>query len=71
MELKVEHHGIHASFLDLDIKTRDSAFVYKLFDIRAKLPFFIVRIPHLSSNIPSTIYMVLYFQNFFEYQDAL
>ena len=54
-ELKVEHHGIHASFLDLVIKTEDSVFVYKLFEIRGKFSFFIARVPHLSSNITSTI----------------
>ena len=31
-------------------------FTYKLFGKRHKFPFFIVRVVHLSSNIPSTIF---------------
>jgi len=56
LELKVEHHGTHATFLDLDITVKDGKFVYKLFDKRDAFPFFIVRMPHLSSNIPSTTF---------------
>ena len=55
LDLKVERQGNHVSFLDLDIKVEDSIFVYKPFDKRDKFSLFIVRIPHLSSNIPSTI----------------
>ena len=56
LELKVEHQGNHASLLDLDIKIKDSVFVYKFFDKRDKFPFFIVRMSHFSRNIPSTIF---------------
>ena len=42
LELRVEHQGNHASFLDLDIEIEDSVFVYKLFDKRDKFPFFVV-----------------------------
>ena len=56
LELKVEHHGNHATFLDLDITLIDGKCVYKLFDKRDAFPFFIVRMPHLSSNIPSFIF---------------
>ena len=55
LDLKVKHQGNHVSFLDLDIKLEDSIFVYKPFDERDKFLLFIVRMPHLSSNIPSTI----------------
>ena len=55
LDLKVERQGNHASFLDLDIKVEGSVFVYKPFDKRYKFPVFIVRMPHYSSNIPSTI----------------
>ena len=48
LDLKVERQGNHVSFLDLDIKTEDCF-------QRDKFPLFIVRMPHLSSNIPSTI----------------
>ena len=56
LELKVEHQGTHATFLDLDITIKDNIFVYKLFDKRDAFPFSIVRMPHLSSNIPSNIF---------------
>ena len=55
LDLKVERQGNHVSFLDLDIKVEDSVFIYKPFDKRDNLSLFIVRIPHLSSNIPSAI----------------
>ena len=56
LELKVEHHGTHATFLDLDITLKDGIFIYKLFDKRDAFPFFIVRMPNKSSNIPSTTF---------------
>ena len=55
LDLKIEHRINHVSFLDLEIKLEDSVFVYKHFDERDQFSLFIVRIPHLSSNIPSTI----------------
>ena len=54
--LKCEHHGMHATFLDLDIKISDGVFVYKLYDKRDDFPFFVVRMPDRSSNIPSYIF---------------
>ena len=56
LELKMEHHGERATFLDLDIFIKDNVFVYKLFDKRDAFPFFIVRMPYLCSNIPSFIF---------------
>ena len=50
LELKVEHHGNHATFLDFDITIKSNIFVYKLFDKRDKFPFFIVRMPHLQPS---------------------
>ena len=32
LQLKVEHSGTHATFLNLDITVKDGVFVYKLFD---------------------------------------
>ena len=55
LDLKVERQENHVSFSDLEIKVGDSVFVYKPFNKRDKFSLFIVRIPHLSSNIPSTI----------------
>ena len=46
----------HASFLGLDNKKEDSSFVYQLFDKRDKFPFFVVRMPHMSSKIPSKMF---------------
>ena len=56
LELKVEHEGPHATFLDLDISIAGNRFVYKLYDKRDSFNFFIVRMPQMSSNIPSAIF---------------
>ena len=56
LELKCEHQGIHATVLDLDISITDGIFVYKLFDKRDGFPFFIVRMPDLTGNIPSHVF---------------
>ena len=56
LQLKVENHGTHATFLDLDISIENNIFRYKLFDKRDAFPFFIVRMPHKDSNIPSIIF---------------
>ena len=45
-----------ASFLDLDITLKDNQFEIGLFDKRDAFPFSIVRMPHKSSNIPSSIF---------------
>ena len=56
LELKCEHRGIHATFLELDITVVDGIFVYKLFDKRDDFPFDIVRMPDLSGNIPQHVF---------------
>ena len=56
LELKLEHSGNHASFLNLDISIKDGIFIYKLFDKRDAFPFSIVRMPHMDSNIPESIF---------------
>ena len=56
LELKVEHEGDSASFLNLDIRVEENQFVYKLYDKRDAFPFSIVRMPYLSSNIPKKIF---------------
>ena len=56
LELKCEHHGSHATFLDLEINVIDGIFVYKLYDKRDNFPFFIVRMPDLGGNIPSHVF---------------
>ena len=56
LELKEEHSGIHATFLNLDISISNQRFVYKLFDKRDSFPFFIVRMPHMYSNILKSIF---------------
>ena len=56
LQLKCEHRGNHATFLDLDITIEDGVFVYKLFDKRDDFPFHIVRMPDRGSNIPSYIF---------------
>ena len=39
LELKCEHQGIHATFMDLEVDVRDGIFIYKLFDKRNNFPF--------------------------------
>ena len=56
LELKCEHEGSHATFLELDINVVDGKYVYKLFDKRNDFPFFIVRMPDYSGNIPSHVF---------------
>ena len=56
LELKLEHHGDHVTFLDLDLTIKKGVFVYKLLDKRDKSPFHVVRMPHQSSNIPLIIF---------------
>ena len=56
-QLKCQHQGTHATFLELDIRiVDDNIFDYKLFDKRDDFPFSIVRMPDLSGNIPSFIF---------------
>lgn len=56
LHVKCEHEGQHATFLELDISVQDGLFVYKLFDKRDDFPFFIVRMPDLSGNIPDHVF---------------
>jgi len=56
LKLKCEHHGSHATFLDLDITIKDGTFEYKLYDKRDNYPFHIVRMPDFSANIPSYVF---------------
>ena len=56
LELKCEHEGTHATFLQLDITIRDGIAIYKLFDKRDNFPFFIIRMPDLGGNIPSHVF---------------
>ena len=56
LELKCEHQGLHATFLDLEINIKNNIYVYKLFDKRENFPFFIVRMPDLGGNIPSHVF---------------
>ena len=40
LQLKVEHSGTHATFLNLDIAVKDGVFVYKLFVKCDAFPFY-------------------------------
>ena len=57
----MEHTGLHATFLDLRITIKDNTFIYKLFNKRDTFSFFMVRMPHLSCNIPSSIFYGLFY----------
>ena len=56
LELKCEHHEVHATFLDLDITIIDSTFVFKLYDKRDDFPLFIICMPDLCGNIPNHVF---------------
>ena len=56
LQLKVEHSGKHATFLNLDITVKDGVFICKLFDKRDVFPFFIVRMPYIDSIIPKLLF---------------
>ena len=56
LDLKVEHSGNRATFLNLDITIQEGVFIYHLYDKRDDFPFFIVRMPHRDSNIPESIF---------------
>ena len=71
LELKAEHKGRYVSFLNLDICIEGGTFVYKLFDKRDAFPFFIVRMPHLCSNIPSAILYFHLLANIYGLHDLL
>ena len=64
LELKLEHLGEHATYSDLDTTIKDNIFVYKPFDKRSKFSFFIVRMPYLVSNFPSSIFYESIFSEF-------
>ena len=56
MQLNLESSGDHVTFLDLDLTLVDGHLDVKLFDKRDSFPFAIVRLPFLSSNIPTTMF---------------
>ena len=57
LELKRENAESSAgSFLDLLITIKNNKFCIQLFDKRDEFPFCIVRMPYLSSNIPSKMF---------------
>ena len=64
LELKVEHLGNKATFLDLEIEVVDRRFLFKLYDKRDSFNFFIVRMPYLDSNIPPFIFYGSIFSEF-------
>ena len=43
LQIKVEHFGTYATFLNLHITVKNGVFVHKLFDKRDTFPFLIVR----------------------------
>ena len=56
MQLNLESSGDHVTFLDLDLTLVDGHLDVKLCDKRDSFPFAIVRLPFLSSNIPTTMF---------------
>ena len=66
LQLKCEHHGLHATFLDLSITDDDDIYEYKLYDKRNSYPFFIICIPDLSGSIPAYFFMGQFYLSFLE-----
>ena len=56
LQLKCEHQGNRATFLDMEIEIVEGQFIYKLYDKRDSFPFHIVRMPDLNANIPDHIF---------------
>ena len=56
LTLKCEHEGTHATFLEIDIGISDGILVHKLFDKCNAFPYYIVRMPDLSGNIPNHVF---------------
>ena len=56
LELKCENEGNQATFLDLEVNVYNGQYTYSLFDKREKFPFYIIRMPHLHSNIPKYVF---------------
>ena len=63
LQLKVEHSGTHATFLNLDITVKDGVFVYTLFDKHDALPFLSLAYIILI-NIPKSIFCSALFGEF-------
>ena len=55
LEVKLKH-GSHATFIDLDISIDKAKLIYTMFDKRDAFNFHIVRIPSVTTNIPSIIF---------------
>ena len=53
---KENQSNTEATFLDLNIRITNNQFLVGLFDKRDNFPFSIVRMPYVSSNIPSNIF---------------
>ena len=64
LEQNLEHQEEYTTFSELDITIEGMIFVYKFLDKRNKFPFFIVRMPYLLSNIPSSIFYGSIFSEF-------
>ena len=51
IKVKIGHQGDHATCLILYIIIKEGTFIHRLFDKRDSIPFLIVRIPNIKSNI--------------------
>ena len=56
LELKLEHYGSYATFIDLDISLDKAKLIHTIFDKRDAFNFHIVRMPSVITNIPSIIF---------------
>ena len=56
LELKEEHNDSYATSLDMDISIDKGKFTFKMLEKRDALSFHVVRMPSITSNIPSIIF---------------
>ena len=52
----MEHNGSHATFIDVDSSINKGKLIYKMLDKKEIFNFHIVRMPSITSNLPSIIF---------------
>ena len=65
-KLRYENHGLHTTFLDLDIAVVNSIYKPKLFDQRDKYQFFIVGMVGLRGKISEYFFYCIILSKFFK-----
>ena len=66
LQLKVEHSGTHATFLNLDITVKNGVFIYKLIDKRDAFLFLSFACLTFMITSPNQYFTLLFLVNFLE-----